>query len=98
MLYRKALPTAKTWDFWCLDHTTGHQEIADAPVDPDHGQAGLRPSRGATELVDREAMIDVLADLRDPRKQVEEGIKRFFKKLLDEEDSDTVGGLGMGFH
>ena len=33
--------------------------IVDAPVDPDHGQAGFRPSRGATEFADREALIDV---------------------------------------
>ena len=38
--------------------------IVGAPVDPDHGQAGFRPSRGATAFADREALIDVLADLQ----------------------------------
>ena len=38
--------------------------IVGAPVDPDHGQAGFRPSRGATAFADREALIDVPADLQ----------------------------------
>ena len=64
--------------------------IVDAPVDQDHGQDGFRPSRGVTEFADREALIGVLADLRDPRKQVEEGINLSFK-TLDEEASDGPG-------